>query len=234
MYDKLFAKNEEAIVMHNEIKMIFKKESEDFFLARKKWLGDLQIRLNKQDKLIDNNMKKHTEVTRKLKFTTDAITNLSDSVILVHLVQKNITSDMRQIELLQERPEHDFLMKDRQRTTPKHYLANLANNIEMNKPIIDVNEAVNRNSSDPRAQAQLLSLIKLASFNFRRKPIIFNNNQINQTDVLQINQDVLIKLQKKLAEEGIYNDNYSSLNRGQKFYIKPLVDFTSMGSSRKQ
>ena len=113
MYDKLFKKNEEAIAMHNEIKMIFKKESEDFFLARKKWLGDLQIRMNKQDKLIDNNMKKHSEVTRKLKFTTDAITNLSDSVILIHLVQKNITSDMRQIELLQERPEHDFLLKDR-------------------------------------------------------------------------------------------------------------------------
>ena len=54
----------------------------------------------------------------------------------------------------------------------------------MHKPIIDINAEVNRNSSDPRAQAQILSLIKLASFNFRRKPIMFNNNQINQTDVI--------------------------------------------------
>ena len=31
MYDKLFAQNEEAIIMHNEVKRIFKEESEAFF-----------------------------------------------------------------------------------------------------------------------------------------------------------------------------------------------------------
>ena len=74
MYDTLFQKNEEAIKMHNEVKMIFKKESEEFFNARRKWLGDLQIRMKKQDKCIESLEQKYKEASRQFKFTTDAIT----------------------------------------------------------------------------------------------------------------------------------------------------------------
>jgi len=42
MHDSLFAQNEEAIKLHNEVKKIFKEESESFFADRLKWKTDVQ------------------------------------------------------------------------------------------------------------------------------------------------------------------------------------------------
>ena len=42
MYDDLFAKNDEAIKMHDNVQQIFKEESENFFSERLKWKTDVQ------------------------------------------------------------------------------------------------------------------------------------------------------------------------------------------------
>ena len=42
MYDSLFAQNESAIVLHNEVRRIFKDEAEKFFADRLKWKTDVK------------------------------------------------------------------------------------------------------------------------------------------------------------------------------------------------
>ena len=41
MFDRLTLSNQEAIRMHNEIKKVFKEESEAFFAERIKWKSDV-------------------------------------------------------------------------------------------------------------------------------------------------------------------------------------------------
>lgn len=45
MFDDLFAKNELAIKMHDNVEQVFKNESENFFSERLKWKTDVQSQI---------------------------------------------------------------------------------------------------------------------------------------------------------------------------------------------
>ena len=55
MFDDLFEQNAHAIVLHNEVKKIFKEESEAFFSERQRWKTDAQKQIHEQDVLIRAN-----------------------------------------------------------------------------------------------------------------------------------------------------------------------------------
>ena len=40
MFHKLFESNEAAIILHNEVQRVFKKEAQEFFDARLRWKSD--------------------------------------------------------------------------------------------------------------------------------------------------------------------------------------------------
>ena len=42
---------------------------------------------------------------------------------------------------------------------------------------------------------------------------------------MDINQKILLKLQRNLASKGIYEDFYKSHQKGQSFYLRPLIDY---------
>ena len=77
---------------------------------------------------------------------------------MMHMVQANITKDMKKVNLMGIKPEHDLILKDRKSISPgKNHPFD---NYEMEKPIIDVGSAINRASGDPRTQARFLSTVK--------------------------------------------------------------------------
>ena len=54
IFDSLTASNNEAIKLHNDVKKVFKDESESFFAERLKWKTDVQSQINQQDKEISH------------------------------------------------------------------------------------------------------------------------------------------------------------------------------------
>lgn len=48
-YDKLFASNEAAVILHEEVRVIFKHEAQTFFEDRIKWKTDAKHKIDLQD-----------------------------------------------------------------------------------------------------------------------------------------------------------------------------------------
>ena len=48
-YDKLFASNEAAVILHEEVREIFKCEAQTFFEDRIKWKTDAKHKIDLQD-----------------------------------------------------------------------------------------------------------------------------------------------------------------------------------------
>ena len=78
-------------------------------------------------------------------------------------------------------------MKDRKPTSPKVDGRNGVN-IDMDKPLIDLDGMVNRDSCDPRAQGRFLTLMKQACLNFKSTPIKYRQSMYHQADLMDINQ----------------------------------------------
>ena len=76
----------------------------------------------------------------------------------------------------------------------------------MDKPIIDLDHMVNRDSCDPRAQGRFLTLLKQACLNFKSTPIKYRQSFYHQTDLMDINQQILLELQKTLSLKGDLGD----------------------------
>ena len=65
----------------------------------------------------------------------------------------------------------------------------------MEQPPMDLNGMLNRDSSDPRAQARFLTLVKQACLNFKNTPIKYKNNRFRQMEIMDVNQENLLRLQ---------------------------------------
>ena len=65
MYDRLFAANEAAVVLHEEVRKIFKEESQSFFDERIKWMTDARQAAAMQDSAIEGIRRVADEVRRK-------------------------------------------------------------------------------------------------------------------------------------------------------------------------
>ena len=125
-----------------------------------------------QDKQISQVTKTANMCTSKIKVSNESIAALTESVIILHMVQQNINNDMSKINLISTKPVHDLILKDRKPTlSPDKKGAQV--NIEMEKPILDLSTAINRTSNDPRAQARFLDQVKHACLDFRSTPIKF-------------------------------------------------------------
>ena len=57
-YDKLFDSNEAAIILHDEVREVFKKEASDFFAERIKWKTDAKHKIDLQDDKMEQLMTK--------------------------------------------------------------------------------------------------------------------------------------------------------------------------------
>ena len=80
----------------------------------------------------------------------------------------------------------------------------------MDQPPIDLNGSLNRDSSDPRAQARFLTLVKQACFNFKNTPIKYKNNRFKQMEIMDVNHQNLLNLQQSLATNGVYDEFYKT------------------------
>ena len=59
------------------------------------------------------------ECSKKMNQQTRTLGTLADGVIMLHMVQENITKDMSKVNLISNRTEHDLILKDRQPTLCK-------------------------------------------------------------------------------------------------------------------
>ena len=103
-----------------------------------------------QDKQISQVTKTANICTGKIKVSNESIAALTESVIILHMVQQNINNDMSKINLISTKPVHDLILKDRKPTLSPGKKGEQVN-IEMEKPILDLSSAINRTSNDPRA-----------------------------------------------------------------------------------
>ena len=69
-------------------------------------------------------------------------------------------------------------------------------------------------------------MIKTACLEFENAPISFNQNKIDRKDILDINEQILIQVQKNLDKNGAYDQFYRK-HDGKSLYIKPLLDYVS-------
>ena len=61
--------------------------------------------------------------------------------------------------------------------------------------VLDIKSALIRaETNDPRTNARFVSAIKEACLDFRNTPIDFNENKLDQTEILQLNSELLIKI----------------------------------------
>lgn len=67
------ASNEEAIILHNEVRKIFKEESENFFADRLKWKTDVKIHMDSQDRLIEGITRVNENCKNKLSVTLETL-----------------------------------------------------------------------------------------------------------------------------------------------------------------
>ena len=116
MFDKLTAHNEEAIILHNQIRKIFKEESQNFFNERLKWKSDVKMQMDQQDRIINGVTKVTDRCKNRLELTLETLASLTESVIMMHMVQQNLTEDITKVNLISTKPEHDLILKDRQTT----------------------------------------------------------------------------------------------------------------------
>lgn len=110
---------------------------------------------------------------------------------------------MRKVNLIGHRKGHDLILKDRAPNSPGKKGGDFVN-LSMEKPILDISKALNRGTTDPRTQALFVNEIKQACLDFNRSPIIYKRNQFDQSELLRINEDVLIKVQSNLGQAGQY------------------------------
>lgn len=67
-----------------------------------------------------------------------------------------MSNDMKKVNLMGMKPEHDLILGDRVSPLKKHSL----DATETDKPVIDIAPSINRTSTDARAQARFLSMFK--------------------------------------------------------------------------
>jgi len=104
--------------------------------------------------------------------------SMIDSTIIGHMCLQNITNDMKSVNLIGHKPEHDLILKDRGTSSPSKK-GKEAVNLSMEKPILDINKVLNRATHDPRSQALFLNEIKRACLDFNRSPIMYKNNRFD-------------------------------------------------------
>ena len=88
----------------------------------------------------------------------------------------------------------------------------------MEKPVLDVNQAISRASNDPGSQTAMLKTVKQACLEFNSTPVEYNNNRFQKKEILDLTQELLIKLQQTLGSKGFYDD-FFKLIEGKSLYL---------------
>lgn len=120
MFTELSASNMEAIKLHTEVKRVFKDESEAFFSERLKWKSDVKKQTDNQDKLIQMLKSDHKLLSTNVHSVASSFQNLTDCVMLTHLVVNTMSEDLRKVDVMGQVPSHDILFKDRHANNEKN------------------------------------------------------------------------------------------------------------------
>ena len=109
LYDILFKQNNEAIILHNEVRRVFKEESEAFFTERLKWKTDVQAEMEKQNKRLNECVRSADNLSLQVSDAVDSLSMITDSIVLLHMVQENICKDMTRVNLMGTKAEKDIM-----------------------------------------------------------------------------------------------------------------------------
>ena len=81
-------------------------------------------------------------------------------------------------------------------------------------------------ANDHKAQTRYVQMVKQACLDFRTTPINFNENKLEKKEILQLNAQLLIKIQSMINKTGVYDDFYRHY-ANKDFYLKPLLDYVT-------
>ena len=154
MYDDLFASNQEAIKLHNEIKRVFEDESAAFFSERHKWKSDASKTMQKQETMLLQVKALAETLSSKVSTVMSTTSGVLDSTIITHMCIKNITNDLKQVNLISQRPEAELLKDGLLFNAPRPSGPGTARGEKpsmVEKPILDIRKAMGNFSTDPRA-----------------------------------------------------------------------------------
>lgn len=111
-YDKLFESNEAAVILHNKVQAVFKKEAQEFFADRIKWKTDLKTTIDHQDVRMDRVIAMMEQSRREVVNCTGSFSSLTDCVIMQHLLQENIINDLRQVGIMGAKTERELMLPE--------------------------------------------------------------------------------------------------------------------------
>ena len=106
---------------------------------------------------------------------TSSFSQLTDCVIMQHLVQENLTRDLRQVSLMGEKTERELMIPEA--LTEKQPVGSHKPSVAGadNQPLLDIKAALTRgDANDHRAQTRLVTKVKQACLEFRTTPIDFH------------------------------------------------------------
>ena len=139
------------------------------------------------------------------------------------------------------KPIHDLILQDRKTLSPpappkvskKEIKRDKKVKFGMEKPILDLNSSLHRDTADPSSNAKFLNQVKSACLEFKTSRIAYKNNTFNQKELIDVNQGLLMNLQSMLAQSGAY-DEYFKSHEGKSFYIQSLNEIASKANERNK
>lgn len=86
--------------MHNEIKKIFVEESKSFFSERLKWKSDAMQEIETQNQRINKFESVTKDLAKRLHDYTGGFMNMTDSVLMMFLIVRNISTSMKSLNVM--------------------------------------------------------------------------------------------------------------------------------------
>lgn len=135
---------------------MFEDESAAFFSERHKWKSDANKTMQRQEEMLLQVKTLAETLNSKVSTVMSTTSSVLDSTILTHMCIKNITDDLKKVNLIAQRPEAELLKDGLLFNAPRPSAPGTARGEKpsmVEKPILDIRKAMGNFTTDPRAQA---------------------------------------------------------------------------------